>query len=62
MSAASRHTIFNYEKIANFYAHSTKECQELMEKSALVIVDYEQAIKNGFVLLTSQIDDLNDEE
>jgi hypothetical protein len=62
MSAASRHTIFNYEKIANFYAHSTKECQQLMEKSALVIVDYEQAIKNGFVLLTSQIDDLNDEE
>jgi len=62
MSAACRHTVFNYEKIANFYAHSSKECQELMEQSALVIVDYDQAIKNGFVLLTAQMDDLNDEE
>jgi hypothetical protein len=62
MSAACRHTVFNYEKIANFYAHSSKECQELMEQSALVIVDYDQAIKNGFVLFTEQMEDLNDEE
>ena len=62
MAAASRHIVFHYSKIADFYAHSSKECQELMEKSALVIVDYKQAIENGFVHLTAQIDDLNGEE
>jgi hypothetical protein len=62
MAAASRHIVFNYSKVADFYSHSSKECQELMEKSALVIVDYKQAIENGFVHLTSQIDDLNGEE
>jgi hypothetical protein len=62
MAAASRHIVFNYSKVADFYAHSSKECQELMEKSALVIVDYKQAIENGFVHLTAQIDDLNGEE
>jgi hypothetical protein len=62
MAAASRHIVFNYSKVADFYSHSSKECQELMEKSALVIVDYKQAIENGFVYLTAQIDDLNGEE
>jgi hypothetical protein len=61
MAAASRH-IFNYSKVADFYAHSSKECQELIEKNALVIVDYKQAIENGFVHLSAQIDDLNGEE
>lgn len=62
MASASRHIVFNYSNIADFYAHSSKECQELMEKSALVIVDYKQAIENGFVHLTAQIDELNGEE
>jgi hypothetical protein len=62
MAAASRHIVFNYSKVADFYAHSSKECQELIEKSALVIVDYKQAIENGFVHLTAQIDELNGEE
>ena len=62
MAAASRHIVFNYSKVADFYAHSSKDCQELIEKSALVIVDYKQAIENGFVHLTAQIDDLNGEE
>ena len=29
--AASRHIVFNYSKIADYYAHSSKEMQELME-------------------------------
>lgn len=58
MSAASRHIVFNYDKIANFYAHASKECQELMEKNALVIIDYNQAIENGFVNLSNKIDEL----
>jgi hypothetical protein len=55
MTAASRHIVFDYGKIANFYAHSSKECQELMENSALVIIDFNKAIENGFVLLTDEI-------
>lgn len=57
MAAASRHIVFDYSKIANFYAHSSKECQELMEKSALVIIDFNKAIENGFVKLTDEIVD-----
>ena len=60
MAAASRHIVFNYEKIANFYAHSSKECQELMEDSALVIIDFNKAIENGFVKLTEQINEMFD--
>ena len=60
MAAASRHIVFNYEKIANFYAHSSKQCQELMEDSALVIIDFNKAIENGFVKLTEQINDMFD--
>ena len=55
MTAASRHIVFDYGKIANFYAHSSKECQELMENSALVIIDFNKAIENGFVVLTDEI-------
>ena len=62
MSAASRHIVFNYEKIANFYAYSSKECQELMEDSALVIIDFNKAIENGFVKLTEQINEMFDVE
>lgn len=58
MAAASRHIVFDYSKIANFYAHSSKECQELMEKSALVIVDFNKAIENGFVNLTEEINSM----
>lgn len=53
--AAYRHTVFNYQNIAEFYAHSDKRTQELMEKSALVIIDFNQAIENGFVKLSTEI-------
>ena len=58
MSAASRHIVFDYAKIANFYAHSSEDCQELMENSALVIIDFDKAIENGFVKLTEAINDM----
>lgn len=32
IDAARRHTVFNYEKIADYYAHSSKEMQEFMER------------------------------
>jgi hypothetical protein len=54
--AASRHIVFNYSKIADYYAHSSKEVQELMEKSALVIIDIDDAIANGYVKLSKNIE------
>jgi len=55
VDAARRHNVFNYEKIADYYAHSSKEMQELMEKSALVIIDFEKAIQLGYVRLCDEI-------
>ena len=53
--AAHRHSIFNYTKIADYYAHASKEMQTLMEKSALVIIDFDKAIEYGFVHLQEEI-------
>jgi hypothetical protein len=55
IDAARRHNVFNYEKIADYYAHSNKEMQDLMERSALVIIDFEKAIQLGYVKLSEEI-------
>ena len=56
LAAAARHLVFNYSKIANYYAHSSKEVQELMEDSALVILDIDDAIAKGYVKLSKNIE------
>lgn len=53
---ATRHIVFNYSKIADYYAHSTKEIQELFEESALVIIDLDDAIANGYVKLSGELE------
>ncbi len=53
--AAMRHLVFDYRQIAEYYAHSNKEMQVLMEDTALVIVDFEKAIENGYVALGQEI-------
>jgi hypothetical protein len=53
--AAARHAVFNYEKIAEYYAHASKEIQELMEDSALVIIDFKKAIEQGFVRMSDAL-------
>jgi hypothetical protein len=55
IEAAKRHTVFNYENIADYYSHSSKEMQELMEKSALVIIDFQKAIQLGYVKICDEI-------
>ena len=55
IDAATRHSVFNYENIADYYSHSNKEMQNLMEKSALVIIDFEKAIQLGYVVLSEEI-------
>ena len=53
--SAERHTVFNFSKIADYYSHSGKDMQDLMERSALVIIDYNKAIENGFVQINKQV-------
>ena len=57
-NAALRHTVFNYSKIADYYAHSNKDIQNFMEESALVLIDFDKAIENGFVELTEKLKEL----
>lgn len=47
LMAAQRHLVFDYEKIAEYYAKSPAFVQRLFEDSALVIVDFEDAIGGG---------------
>ena len=60
--AATRHIVFNYERIADYYASASKEMQELMEKSALVIIDFDKAIEEGFVQLNDKMRRLYEQE
>lgn len=60
--AATRHIVFTYSKIADYYAHADKEMQELMEESALVILDMDDAIANGYVALSEKMQQLISEE
>lgn len=62
ISAASRLIVFNYDKIADYYAHSDKEVQDIMEKMALILIDYDKAISNGFVRMTKEIAKVLEEE
>jgi len=60
--AAMRHVVFNYEKIADYYANSLPNVQRLMEDSALVIIDFERAIELGYIELRKEISELYAEE
>ena len=53
--AAQRHTVLNFKRIADYYAHSPASVQRLMENSALVIVDFKRAIELGYVKLSEEI-------
>ena len=57
ISAAERHTVFKFSKVADFYAHAPKNIKELMENSALVIIDYDKAIENGFTTFNTGVQD-----
>ena len=54
-AAAMRHVVFNFRNIAEYYAHADAKVQRLMEKSALVIIDFEDAIRNGFVIVSEKM-------
>jgi hypothetical protein len=60
--AAERHTSFNFRNIAEFYCHSSREVQDLMERSGLVIIDFNKAIECGFVHMTDRLGRIADVE
>jgi hypothetical protein len=62
LTAAARHLVFNYSKIAEFYPHQTPEVQRLMEDSVLVIIDLNDAIANGYAVFANKITDLLNDE
>lgn len=62
IEAAKRHNRFNYRNIAEYYAEASEEMQRLMERSALVIIDFDDAIKNGYVQLSKDMEGFIDDE
>jgi len=60
--AACRHIGFTYKKVADYYATASAEMQRLMEHSALVIIDYGDAIKKGYAVLSKTLMELLDDE
>lgn len=59
---ATRHTVFNYAAIAEFYAHAAPEVQRLMEESALVIIDFDDAVRLGYVTLSDELAKIRSED
>ena len=56
---ATRHIIFYYSKIADYYAgKASVEMQNLMESQALVIIDFDSAIKHGYTKLHNEIEQM----
>jgi ParB-like chromosome segregation protein Spo0J len=60
--AAERHTVFHFGRIAEWYCHATPQIQDLMEKSGMVIIDFDKAIEYGFVHMTERLGALLDME
>lgn len=57
IKTASRLYEFRYDKIAEYYAHQEKDVQEVMEKLALIIIDINKALENGYLELNSFIEE-----
>lgn len=60
--AATRHIVFNYSKVADYYAHANREMQRLLEQSAMVIIDINNALANGLVRLEGTLTKLAKED
>lgn len=57
-AAAYRHVVFHFDMIAEYYAHASPEVQELFEASALVIIDFDEAVEQGFVEMSDDMRDI----
>lgn len=57
-AAATRHVVFDYRNIAEYYAHAPAPIQRLMEDSALVIIDFDRAIELGYARLKREMGEM----
>ena len=57
-TSAYRHDVFNYKYIAEYYANADAKVQELFERSALVIIDIDDAIADGYCTLAEEIEEM----
>jgi hypothetical protein len=55
LSAAERHVSFDFAKIAEFYSHLPIKYKSHFENSALVIIDYDKAVRNGFIAFDKEV-------
>ena len=62
LKAVTRLYAFNYSNIAEYYAHQDKTMQDLMEKLALVIIDINDAIANGYCQLSGTLEEMMNNE
>ena len=60
--ASARHIVFYFDKIADYYSHCSPEQQDLFEKNALVIIDFDKAIRNAYVELQQAVYEQYDED
>lgn len=58
--AATRHIVFDYASIAEFFANADEEVQGLMRDSALVIIDIGDAIRAGLTRFNSELEGVRD--
>ena len=56
--ATYRHAVFDYGRIAEYYCHAEADVQNLMERSALVIIDFDKAIEYGYTNLKTKLDEM----
>jgi ParB-like chromosome segregation protein Spo0J len=61
-AAATRHFVFNFRNVAEYYAHANPTIQDLMEKSALVIIDYSDSIRYGYTQLNNELLEMMEED
>lgn len=59
--AATRHIKFKYSNIAEYYCNASEQIQRLFERSALVLLDLENAVKNEFTSGRAFIDMLKEQ-
>ena len=53
--AAGRHIVFDYARIADYYANASPTMQSLMEDSALIIIDFGKAVEGGFIKMSEEL-------
>lgn len=54
-AASYRHTVIRFDLVADYYANASEEEQKHFEDNFLVIIDYDKAIEQGFVMMENAV-------